>query len=76
MLPILYQIRYIHNVCMKFLKEVNFDEAVDIYIDERTRSTCLIERIRLNNFRNLLMEGVENSTDLKIFFKKLYKVSY
>ena len=73
MLPILYQIRYIHNVCMKLLKEVNFDEAVDMYIDERTRSTCLIERIRLNNFRNLLMEGVENSTDLKIFSKNCIK---
>lgn len=73
MLPILYLIRYIHNVCMKFLKEVNFDEAVDMYIDERTRSNCLIERIRLNNFRNLLMEGVENSTDLKIFSKNCIK---
>lgn len=73
MLPIVYQIRYIHNVYMKFLKEVNFDEAVDMYIDERTGSTCLIERIRLNNFRNLLMEGVENSTDLKIFSKNCIK---
>lgn len=29
MLPILYQIRYIHNVCMKFLKEVNSPRCTD-----------------------------------------------
>ena len=46
MLPILYQIRYIHNVCMKFLKEVNFDEAVDMYIDE-----CLKE-ININQLQS------------------------
>lgn len=73
MLPILYLIRYIHNVCMKFLKEVNFDGAVDMYIDERVKSTCLIERIRLNNFRSLLMEGVENSIDLKVFSRNCVK---
>lgn len=50
MLPILYQIRYIHNVCMKFLKEVNFDEAVDMYIDKCVEFAYLIEKIRLNNF--------------------------
>lgn len=73
MLPILYQIRYIHNVCMKFLKEVNFDETVDMYIDECVKFTCLIERIRLNNFRSLLMEGVENSIDLKVFSRNCVK---
>jgi hypothetical protein len=58
---------------MKFLKEVNFDEAVDMYIDECVKFTCLIERIRLNNFRSLLMEGVENSIDLKVFSRNCVK---